>query len=275
MNLRNKWALGLLSLGAAAVVGIAATTAYSSVYAQTETPEETPLARQERVDRGKVGGEEQSAILAEVLGISEEELQAAVTTATNSLIDQAVADGRITQEQADEMKAREEGRGIGRGPRGAGDEFETALAGVLGITVEELEAARDEVKDRVIEEAVASGEITQEQADLMIAREAMREYQRQQQRSDYEAAVAQAVTDGVITQEQADLLLSEENAPFFGPEMRGGHHGGRMGGHGGPDHGPDRGPGRGQPPADSPRQPEEETPDSSNVPLFPPENNNL
>ena len=274
MNVRNKWTMGLLSLGAAAILGVSAT----AVYAQTATPTQTPVAGQARLDRA----EDHSALLAEVLGISEEELQAAITTVRDAAIDQAVTDGRITQEQADEMKANED-TGRGRwGVFGRGDTGEAALAEALGITVDELQTAKDEVQQRLLDEAVAAGEITQEQADLMVARQAFQEYQQELRQSEMEAALAQAVTDGVITQEQADLLLSEQGAGgFFGPGMDGGRRGGR--GHGGPGGdfgglGGDFGRGHGergdfgrpgQSPDETPAQPDSEQPEESGGSVVP------
>jgi hypothetical protein len=195
MKLRNKWMMGLLILGATAIVGVSAT----AVYAQTATPDQTPLASEQRLCRG----EDNSALLAEALGISEEELQ----------------------------------------------------------------AAKAEVQNRLLAEAVAAGEITQEEADLMAARLALQEYLRDRMQTAYEQAVAQAVADGVITQAQADQILSEEGAGFFGPRMGGGRPFGRHG------HGPDGGffgrPGRGQAPNDAPLPPENATPESSNAPVIP------
>lgn len=252
MKLRNKWTMGLLSLGTVAIIGVSA----SAVYAQTATPDQAPVAGQERPGRG----EDHSALLAEVLGISEEELQAATTTARNAAIDQAVADGTITQEQADHMKEDDGGRGWG--PMGKGTDYDAELAEALGITVEELQTAQAEVQDRLLDEAVAAGEITQEEADLMTARQALHEYLRDRMQSAYEEAVAQAVTDGVITQAQADQILSEEGIGF--PGMGGGPRGGR--GHGGPDGVFGR---PGQAPGDAPLQPDGEQPEESDGPVAP------
>ena len=58
----------------------------------------------------------------------------------------------VTQEQADAMKAEVGGRGWGPLGRGANDDAQ--LAAALGITEAELTAAREEVQDRVIAEAV-------------------------------------------------------------------------------------------------------------------------
>lgn len=225
MNLRNKWSIGMLSLGAALLIGVSTT----AVYAQTATPEQPPVAGMVRLHKA-----DHNALLAEALGISPEELEAAQTQARNAAIDQAVAEGRITQEQADQIKQGEAGRGHGFGRFGR-DDHETLLAEALGVTLEELQSAKTEVQERILDEAVAAGELTQEEADLMQARQALQEYLRDRMQTAYEAAVAQAVAEGVITQAQADQLLNEDGVRFFdGPGMHGGrHHGGRGGMDGG------------------------------------------
>lgn len=272
LNLRNKWTMGLLSLGAVAIVGFSA----SAVYAQTATPEanSSPLAAPQRAGRGD--GEDHSALLAEVLGISEEELQTAVATARDAAIAQAVANGTITQEQADAMQAEEGGRGMGWGLLGKGADHDAELAEALGITLEELQTAKAEVNSRILDEAVASGEITQEEADLMQARQALREYLRDRMQTAYEAAVAQAVTDGVITQAQADQILSEEGAGLFGPGMGGGRHGGPGGQmDGGLEGGRGQGRGPGQTPDDAPAAPDSGTPEESSDTVAPSTNLDL
>src|SRR3972149_407809 len=59
------------------------------------------------------------AKLAEKLGVSEDELKTAIKDTRIEMIDEAVADGRLTQEQADRLKERVEegGIGFGFGPR--------------------------------------------------------------------------------------------------------------------------------------------------------------
>jgi hypothetical protein len=126
-------------------------------------------------------------LLADALGISVEELEAAYETARTAAIEQAVEEGLINQEQADEMLVW---RGIGhkgfgffgfhRGPKGVAGEStideNALLADALGISVEKLQAARDEANQAAIEQAIAEGLITQEQADEMQARKDLQSY---------------------------------------------------------------------------------------------------
>ncbi len=236
--------------------------------------------------RGPKGELDYSELLAEALDITVEELQEAYEAARVAAIEKAVEAGVITQEQADEMvvwgNARARGFGL-PGQRGdAGPAYvpgergmtaphgsstsdhpfdgQALLAEALGITVEELEAAREEANQAAIEKAVEAGIITQEQAEAMESRRALMQYVgretllaealgmtveelqeayaegetlstlmaeqaldaltvREALTEAYEAALAQAVEDGVITQEQAD------NAPPF---MGGGFGAGTM-----------------------------------------------
>ena len=186
---------------------------------------------------------DQGQALADALGITLEELQAAKEEARTAAIAQAVADGLLTQEQADQILS---GEGRFRGGRGlhlgsdVGQEF---LADALGISIEELQAAIDEVAAARLSAMVEAGVITQEQADMIAARRTVegyidREALQATMQAAYEDAINQALEDGAITQAQADALLSNAanfglrgfGGPGFGG--RGGHHHGPRGGAG-------------------------------------------
>ncbi len=166
--------------------------------------------------------------LAEALGITTAELQTAQQEANDAAIDQALAEGLITQAQADALKQRSGGfwgRGLGHfGMLGSSTiDMEALLAEALGISVDELQAAKTEAHDAALAAAVEAGNITQEQADQMKAHQALQNYFQEQGlqdkvRSLYEDAVNAAVKAGVITQEQADQILSNQR---FGFGMRG------------------------------------------------------
>jgi hypothetical protein len=128
-------------------------------------------------------------------------------------------------EAADDTPATEQSRGWGE--RGSGDD--ELLAEALGITVEDLEAAQASAQAAGLAQAVEEGRITQEQADQMQARQALRPYLQDRMRAAYTEAVERALKDGVITQDQADQLLEEGAHGRFGKP--GGMHG--MGGRGG------------------------------------------
>ena len=163
------------------------------------------------------------ALLANALGITVEELQAAQQQAHVAAIQQAVADGRLTQAQADLM--------LGHMQLRDAIDPDALLAGVLGITVEELQTARDDDEDKTLADLVDELGL-----DAVTVRREMT--------AAYQQAVQQAVDDGTITQEQADQILSRPGpglGGFGGP--RDGFRG--FDGFGGPGKGPgDRG-GRG------------------------------
>jgi DNA-binding CsgD family transcriptional regulator len=148
--------------------------------------------------------------IAEEQGIAQEEFCADLHGAAEGILAQAVSDGAITQEQADWILERMndrclEGGGPMRGGRGHGPgwmaeyryEMHAAVAEALGMSVEEFETALAEGKtpQQIAEEQG----ITQEEfcADLHDAAEEI---------------LAQAVSDGAITQEQADWALDHVDA---------------------------------------------------------------
>lgn len=117
-----------------------------------------------------------------------------------------------------------------------------ALAAALGITVDELNAAELVAYQTMVAAAVEAGTLTQEQADLLLARKAAQNYLDTDAlnatvRAAYADALAEAVAAGDITQAQADALLAQlETQTFnFGFGGHGGHggHGGGRGGRGG------------------------------------------
>lgn len=250
---------GLLALVLA--FGAFATFAQTDDGADGTTPDaetdDTTTERPGRFDfggpgpRGFAGPEKMgagNALLADALGITVDELAAAQDAARTAAIEQAVANGLITQEQADQLLANERGF-RGRLPLHGNMDGEALLADALGISVEELQAAQADAMNARLAQMVEDGVITQEQADMMQAQKAVRDYVDTEALADtvqsfFADAIEQALADGVITQEQADTMLSnlEEMGPrpFGGPGFdgprgpRGGHgHGHVPGGFGG------------------------------------------
>lgn len=179
--------------------------------------------------------------LAQALGITTDELAAAQQAAASAAIDKALAEGLITQEQADTLKSRlssDDNHGLRglrlRGAQASAIDMDALLAQALGISTDQLSAAKTEAQQLALDAAIADGSITQEQADAMEARQALQQYLEEQDlqgqtKTLYESMVQQAVQAGVITQAQADAILSS------GGGM--GRHGmgmpGGMGGYGG------------------------------------------
>jgi len=246
-----------ISLGALAIAIVLGSVAYRSVSAATPTPEAsttaeaTPVAPADNVNshpgrgdgmRGGYGYGYSNEDLATALGISVDDLNAAYQKAYETALAQAVEQGLITQAQADELKANGSAEPFGGRWSGwlekSGIDFETLLANALGITVDQLQAAYTQAFNARVDQAVADGKLTQEQADLMKGQRALfsnQDFQSSMQ-SAFETAVNQAVTNGVITQAQADQIL--KNNTNFGMPGFGGHDGFPGGkGFGGPDKG--------------------------------------
>ncbi len=118
--------------------------------------------------------------VAEKLGISEEEFETAIDEARTELIDEAVAEGRLTEEQAE--RARGSGFPFAGGRMGHGrGQVKDAAAEVLGITEEELEAELGD-GNSLADVAVAQG-VSQEEFTTQLLAE-LRAY--------YDGAFAQA-----------------------------------------------------------------------------------
>ena len=210
-------------------IALAALVGSTMTFAQDDTPTEpdAPIVEEPSFGPNEIEGfqgkrgqrgsqlfteEERDAALADALGVTVEELEAARQTAHETLIQQAVADSQLTQAQADAILS-------GAGLRSVmqdifnQEDMQTAVANALGLTVEALEAAQAEGK-RLNEIATEQGvELSDVQAAVQAA---------------HAAAIQQAVEDGLITQEQADQLQNRQGG--FG------HHGGPRG-KGGPGNG--------------------------------------
>lgn len=156
-------------------------------------------------------------------------------------------------------------RGYGHGGRfglKTGFDYDAFLADELDVTVEELQNARQAAQEAALEQAVAEGVITAEQADLIQAKQALRQYIDSQEilgsalgidaadieaareagepvhelfgdlepgeikgilQAAYEDAVQQAIDEGVITESQAEQL--QANGFRGGFPGKGGLHG--------------------------------------------------
>ncbi|MBN1813153.1 MAG: hypothetical protein JXA14_15060 [Anaerolineae bacterium] len=283
----KKIGIGLAIAAVVAAVGVGA------VLAQEPTPTETPVEADGLVEprggRGMRGGPrgghleivaealemtvdklrealadgQTIAELAEAKGVALQDIADALVAAHAERLQQAVENGRLTQEEADERIAEMEanilehlesgefvgpggpgGPGMPGGPRGGhfggGAPFDV-LAEALGMTVEEL---RDALADgqTIAELAEAKGVALQDIADALVTAHAER--------------LQQAVENGRLTQEEADERIAEmeantlehlESGEFVGPVgpgpggcggpggMGGGPRGGGFRGHRNPD----------------------------------------
>jgi hypothetical protein len=191
MSLRRIW-MGLGLLGLVASMAVAGT-----VLAQTPTP---PPGQSATANYGQFFLDR----LAANLGIPKERLTEALTRARDETADQAVKDGRLSQQQADRLKAQPGvppfGFGFGfhgekRGMPGFAFRFEgpvrDAIAGALGMTTQQLneqlrsgqtlgqlaqgkeQAVRDAIVGAVrpqLDQAVQNGRMTQDQANQILSK---------------------------------------------------------------------------------------------------------
>lgn len=253
MNSKLNWKPMMAGAAAALLLTLGTAAVYPQVtQAETAAPVAPEQPRRETPDM------DQYELLAEALGITTDELQAAHEKALEAGLTQAVEKDLLTQTQADALRERMAGAGaqgfgrlgfaIGRyeGFLGGDIDFEALLADALGITVDKLQTAEEQAQTAAIDQAVEDGAITQEQADLAKAGRAFRSYWAEQQPT-FEEQLDAALKAGAITQEQADLLKEQgagkglwgrgDGDNFgFGPGMmepgmgRGGMRGGRHGG---------------------------------------------
>lgn len=243
--MNNKWTkIGgvlIVLLALAALIGSTMTFAQDDPpVAPTAVPDEDSpdagllpgMGMRMGMGHGRMGGthffngDDYDAALADELGITVEELTAARLAAKETVLAQLVAEGTITQAQADAILSGEGLRSIG--PLMTSEAMHAVIAEALGITVEELTAAQ------------ADGQrLTDLAAELGVAIE---DVQTAVQEA-HDAAVQQALADGLITQEQADWLLERGAMGMHngmgmqdGMGMQGGmggHRGGMGGHHGG------------------------------------------
>lgn len=221
MSKKWKIALAVGSVVIALVVAAVAVTGYA--LAQQPPPPQTrgddsPGPRMGRGDWMKPHREQMDEAVAEALGISVEELeaardegktiydialeqgvefadvQAAIEAARQEAIEQALADGKITEEMAERIIERMEQMPPAGWMQPYHDQMQEAVAESLGISVEELEAART---------ARAEGQPPAEIAEELGV--SFDEF-RQAMRDAHEEIVEQAVADGVLTPEQAERM---------------------------------------------------------------------
>ena len=225
--------LFLALLGCAVVIALVL-GAYTvrAVFAQTATP--TPAPGQPGWGKGfrGAGFGYSDQDLATALGISVDKLQAAYQSAGAEALKEAVSKGLLTQQQADQLSQRLNGRpfpGFGRF-NASGIDYNALLAKALGISTDQLQAGYQKAFTTAVNAAVKSGRLTQAQADGMLGRYALANNSKFQSslQAAFVAAVNQAVKDGIITQAQADQILKSQSTsgargfPFGGGKFFGG-----------------------------------------------------
>ena len=176
---------GFLALGLAlGAYAASAQTDDATEEAAPETESETTpdVAPERPFDRDAFRGASRMAgddqYLADALGITVEELAAAKEAVKIAAIEQAVTEGLLTQEQGDALL---DGTGrfrfdLGRWNAEGTIDANALLADALGISVEELDAARDAAFGARLAAQVEAGNLTQDQADQIQANKNVQAY---------------------------------------------------------------------------------------------------
>jgi hypothetical protein len=183
------------------VAGVTALVAVMALATVAIVSAEEPQGRK----LGQVGDlwERMHEAIANALGITAEQYDSAIETARSQVLQRAVDEGLLTEEQAEQMRedvgplargGRLFGRGMKRlGLRGPGSSLVNAAAEVLGMTVQDLV---DELEQGKSIADVAGHDVT-----LGAIAEAWL--------ADREEFLAQAVEAERITQDQADEMLAQ------------------------------------------------------------------
>jgi polyhydroxyalkanoate synthesis regulator phasin len=197
------------------------------------------------------GQKAEDAVLADAakrLNVTPEKLRDALAAAQDAQIDQAVKDGKLTQQQADAIKARRKqsghvlggplggpgpgGPGPGfrgpggprfRGPGGPGGPGFGGHRGAFGAVALDLAKALGLTEDKLHEQLRAGKSI----ADIAKAQGKSLADVRNALKTDAKAQADKAVKAGDLTQKQADELLSHladrldhlGDAPAMGPRL--------------------------------------------------------
>ncbi len=211
--MKTKWTkMILISMLAVLVMAIGAIGVLAQADDDTRDDQATDIETFHGHGRGHFPGghgsiEDRQAALAEALGISVEELEAAQQEAQRAQIAQLVEDGVMTRDQANLILALDAVKGY--------IDREALMAEVLGLTVEEFEDAREDGSLRDLLANITPAEL------------------KERTQAAFEEALQNAVDDNVINEEQADLVREQLDEGFgFGPHRGFGGHA-RPGGFGG------------------------------------------
>ncbi len=170
------------------------------------------------------------AKVADKLGVSEDELNAAIEEAGIETVDEALADGRITEDQADRLRERVDDGGFPFPPRHFGERHMKGRH-IVDAAVEVLDISREDLIEQLKDEnsladvAEAQGMSVEEFEEALLA--------------EVRAQLDALVSEGDLTQDRADAVFQkiEENIDTIvnsesGPCVDGGprHGHGRFGG---------------------------------------------
>jgi hypothetical protein len=162
MNLSKKLAFGAMGGALALTLAVGGITAFAQD-AETATPTAPMGGVGLFAPGGHFGGRGGVAdeYLADALGITVEELDAAQAEARAAMLADQVAAGTMTQEQADLITARSIVESY--------VDKDALVAETEGLERSEAAAARQAVYEAAVADALADGAITQAQADTLLA----------------------------------------------------------------------------------------------------------
>lgn len=230
----------ILSFAAGSAVAVAGLIGGTVAMATDNGSTESQAVGRSHGDVDRAG--EYVAALAKNLGIDEQTLRDAMKKTSLEFLDQAVADGKLTQEQADSLRSKIEsgegamfgfgGKGVGhdggkggRGGMAAPFKADGGLAEFLGVDAGTLRS-----------EMTAGSTLGQIAEAHGKSRDELKAFLS----SEMDERLAEAVSNGKLTQDQADDMkaryaenldaMIDQSIPSRGP---GGDHGGR-GFHGAP-----------------------------------------
>ena len=207
MKSRKKWLYLILGgIGALVIV-------FGAGFISVQAVGASPLILGEGPGRPGDPSGEYAEALAEALGISVDELHTAQESVHDARFAEAVESGMITEEQVAQFADHQRSGYPIRG-RFMGEEFMTALAEELGISLEELERAQAQVQEDFIAQGVQEGVISTDQVEMIKARNAVRAYMRDGLHDAMESAIERALADGAISSDQADLLRDRMEGGF-------------------------------------------------------------
>lgn len=222
-------ALGIIAV--ALVAGIAVVNlGHSVASAQTTTPTTTPTAQQ--ADKNQL---KQDFInnFASQLGVDTAKLNAAYSAAVNATADQAVKDGKLTQAQADKIKAAAQngfkgglfsGKGKGKAAPKGKAAFGFGEKAVLDAAAKALTITTDELKTQLKAGKSIADVAADKKVDLQTVKDAIL--------AAVKAELDAKVKENKLTQDQADKRYQAVstnidkvvNAKFTGHQGKAGKH---------------------------------------------------
>jgi hypothetical protein len=202
--MRKVWKI----VGIAAVIAILGAAAIGAVALAQDTEDGAnwPFNFQERFREA----------IANVLGISTDEYDAAVETAQGQVLDQAVTEGWLTEDQAQQMQERmAEGFGSGMAPGMRGDKFggmRGGHGGFIGGPDNSLMSVAAEALDLSVKDLMTELQDGKSIADVAGEKSVDVQTIADTYLAQLAETLKQAVTDGKLTQTRADWMLEQETA---------------------------------------------------------------